>query len=118
MVVVKENFSSVPQLVANDGFDPKLIAHPNRHRVDERSDAARKLIEISENEALKFRERFIIENDVVEVADLNATLAQAVADGMNGKIFVVLFAREAFFLGRGDELAIAHECGRRIMVEG
>ena len=47
----------------------------------------------------------------------NLTLAEAVADRMERKPRIMLLAREAFFLGSGDNPPIAHHGRGGIMIE-
>jgi hypothetical protein len=68
--------------------------------------------------ALELQQRLVVEADVVEVLHAEAALAKTVRDRVMRELLVVLLAREALFLRRGDELAVAHEAGRGVVVVG
>src|SRR5262249_42971693 len=88
-----------------------------RHGREERPHAARGDPQVLLDEPLELEQRLVVEADIVDVADADAALAQAVGDGMVGEPGVVLLASEALLLRRGDDVAVAREAGRRVVVE-
>ena len=68
-------------------------------------------------DTVELEERLFVEGDVIEVADLDAAFTQAVLQGVLRKTRVVLLAGEPFLLGRGDDLSVAHEARRAVVIE-
>ena len=57
-----------------------------------------------------------VEGDVIQLACLNARLAQAVLDGARRERRIVLLPGEALFLRSGNDPTVLDEDSRRIMV--
>ena len=55
---------------------------------------------------------------MLHIGERDARFAQAIGDRLRGKAGPMLDAAEALLLRRRDELAVAHERGRRIAVKG
>ena len=85
-------------------------------RPPERREPPRREREIRFEQALEFQERFVVEGDEVDIGGAHAGDVEARANGVVGKIRIVLHAREALFLGGGFDAAIDDECRRRIVV--
>ena len=66
---------------------------------------------------LELDERLLVEADEVEIIHEDPALGQAVLDRMARKALVVLLAREALLRRGGDDPAVAHQAGRRIVIE-
>ena len=45
-------------------------------------------------------------------------MPQAELQSLFGEAFVVLFAGESLFLGGSDDVSVAHQTGRAVVVEG
>src|SRR5205085_2867606 len=97
---------------------PQLLAQPQRHRHQERTQAARRIINVSLKQSLKLQERLIVEGDVSHVFAFNAARLQAILDGIGGKAMIMLLARETLLLRRRHDLAVAHQTRRRVVVIG
>src|SRR5437870_12270531 len=96
--------------------DPKLLAQPQGHRHDERSQTARRIVEIGLQQALKFQKRLVIESNQINFIAFDPGVVETELYGVCGKTVVVLLAGEAFFLRGSDNLAVADNTGRRIMI--
>ena len=104
-------------LSANQIRHPKFFFHPQRHCLQKRAKARRRVIKISLEQSIEFQQRLVIEADKIQFVCSYARLLQAVTNGIYGKIVVVLEAGESFFLRRGDDLAINHEASGRVVIE-
>src|SRR5437867_865856 len=113
----EEEFPVVTQLTPDDLGNPQLLFQPDRDRLGEGEHAAGKRRQVGRQETLELQERFVVEAHVVQVGDLYPTFLQAVADGLGGKVRVVLLASEAFLRGRRDDSAVLDQAGGRVMVE-
>ena len=69
-------------------------------------------------QALELDQRLVVEADVAEIAESDPAFAQAVAHRVDRESRIVLLPGEALLLGRRDDLAVAHEACRAVMVEG
>src|SRR5262245_13975398 len=59
----------------------------------------------------------LIDRDMVHVVQVQLRLAQAIFNRLGRKTSPVFDAAKAFFLCGGNQLAVAHDCRRRIRVE-
>src|SRR5437867_8360014 len=113
----EEELPLITQLSPDDFGNPQLFFQPDGDRLGEGEHAAGKRRQVSREEALELQERFVVEAHVVQVGDLHSTFEQAVADGLGGKVRVVLLASEAFLRGGRDDSAVLDQAGGRVMVE-
>lgn len=115
----EEQLALVAAELATDGVaGEELLLQPYRHRGQERAQAARRHAEIVLEDALELEQRLVVEAHVVEVFEPRSGLTQAVGDGVARKPVVVLLAREALLLRRSNDLAVAYEARRRVVVVG
>src|SRR5260370_32119722 len=118
MVIGEQQLSSIPlQFTAQQILLKELLAKPERHGHLERPQTAGREGEVSLQQALEFQERLVIEHRVIDLVQRYAFLRQAVFDGMRRKSGIVLLAAEALFLGRRDNLAVADQGSRAVMIE-
>src|SRR5262249_2948973 len=80
--------------------------------------STRRECQIGLEQALELEEGLVVENDVVHVLDRDAAGGEAIVDRPGGKIGIVPLARKPLFLGRGNDLAVAHQGGGAVVVEG
>src|SRR5262249_50387829 len=57
------------------------------------------------------------EDDVVQILREHSRLAQAIGHGVRWKPRVVLFARKPLLLGGGEDITVADEGSRAVMIE-
>jgi hypothetical protein len=62
--------------------------------------------------------RAFVKDDKIQVRHGDFTFVQAVLNCLRGKAFISLPARESFFLGGGDDLAVTDQARSGIMKEG
>lgn len=99
--------------------DPQFLAQPQRHGHHEGFEALGRGAEIGLQDAPELEGGLVVERHGVDgVPGGEPGLGEAVADGVDGEAGVVLLAREAFLLGGGDDLAVAHEAGGGVVVVG
>ena len=96
----------------------ELLLRPQRHELQERPEAARRVRQVGLQQALELQERLVVEADVVELLGRDAGLVEAVADGVDRERVVVLAAGEPLLLRRRDDVAVDDERRRRVVVEG
>ena len=84
----------------------ELLPHPQWHRLEKRPEAGRREGEVGLEDALELQKRLVVKADVIQVPRIKSGLFQAIRDGVGREGVVVLDASEAFFLGRGHDLAI------------
>ncbi len=88
--------------------------------MDLRNDAKpiRRKGEVGLDEPLEFQKRLFVKDDAIDRRGVDLRLFQAIGDRVRRKVGIVLLAREALFLRRRDDLAIADQGGGAIVVEG
>ena len=96
----------------------KLQLRPHRHRFLEQGVAVRDIAQPRLEQPIELDERTLVEGDHIEVAGPQTRLSQAECSSVARKARVVLAPGESLFLRRRDDLAIAHQCGGRIVIEG
>ena len=96
--------------------DPQLVDHPGDHRLAKDLVRLRIGLQHGHQDAVELAEGLLVEDDVVQVAGLDARALQAELDGLVGKVEVVLDAAEALFFGGGDQLAVLQQSGRGVVV--
>ncbi len=96
----------------------QLVLHPQRERMAKGREPARRERQIRLEQPLELQERLVVEGDVIELCRLDAGDLQAGLDRVLRKRRVVLLAREALLLGRGDDFAIDDQRRRGIVVVG
>ena len=102
----------------SSSFWNSFSLQPERDRHAERAEAARREGEVGLEQPLELQERLVVEDDVVDVAELDAGLGQAVVDRVRGKARIVLLAGEALLLRRGDDAPVLDQRGGAVVVEG
>ena len=90
-----------------------LLFQPHRYRGAEAAEAFGRVRQVGFEESLELSERLLVEGDVIQVARLQAGLAEAVPHGLVGKVRVVFLPRESFFLSRGNDLPVHDDRRRR-----
>jgi hypothetical protein len=106
------------QAVADQPRQVELLAQPQRHGLVEGTETGRREAEISLEQPLELEKRLVVEADEVQSGRVDPRLGQAVVDGVLRKRVVVLYAREALFLGRGHDAAVHEQRRRRVVVVG
>ena len=69
-------------------------------------------------EPFKSDEGFVVKADAIQILDGDACFLETVLRSLRWKAGIVLAARESLLLGGCHDLAIAHEAGGGIVVEG
>ena len=117
VVFGEEHLAPKVDLLADDARYPELFLEPDRHRLGEGGQGARKGRQVGEENSLELHERFVVEDHVVEIAHLQSGLFEAVLGRVTRKPGIVFLARESLFVASGHQLAVAEQCGRRVVVE-
>ena len=95
----------------------QLLADPQRHRLAERGEAARREGEVGLDQPLELEERLLVEDDLVDRRAVAARGLQAIAQRMRRKPGVVLDAGEALLLRRGDDRPVLDDRSRAVVIE-
>ena len=96
----------------------QLLLQPDRQTRQELAEAPRGVSQIGFQQPLEFEQGLLIEHDVVEFLRGKARGLEAVIDCVQGEAAVVLDSRESLLLSGRDDLAVAHEGRRTVMIEG
>ena len=120
-VVFRKN-DPPPVLAVETLFDDSRQVQPGAEPVGQQGqptlDPLRGEGQIGLQQSLELHQRFVVEANVIEVGGSEAGFFEAVPDGIFGEAGIVFPASEAFFLGRGHDLAIDDQRGGRVVVEG
>ncbi len=96
--------------------EKRIAGEPVAHALAHERDAGRRADDVGEL-AQGVGAVVLVDGDMVDVADGEIRLAQAIGDRLGGKPGPVLDAAEAFLLGGGDERAVANERRRGVAVK-
>lgn len=96
----------------------KLFLYPNWNRHSERLETTWRVREVGLQQALEFDEGLFKKHDVIDAVEIDLGRVQTVADGMGWKGRIMLLARKAFLLSRGNNLAIFDKGSGTVVVEG
>ena len=106
------------QRLANEGFDPHLRLQERRGGVHEHRAALGSHRQRGLHGAVQRANRVVIEDHGIQVGGFNQRLAEAVVDGVRREAGVVLPAGETLFLRGRDDLVVARDGRRGVVVEG
>ena len=104
-----KRFSSLQQQILLE----QLLARSRAASPCGTSEAARREGQIGFEQPLEFEERLVVEDDVIDGAELDLGLVQAILQWRARESRIVLLAGEALFLRRGDDPAVARRAPRR-----
>src|SRR5215510_15939306 len=105
------------QLATKQILLEQLLPEPERDGHRERPEPAGGEREIGLQEPLELEKRLVVERDIVDLLECDASLAQTVRGGAPGKAGVVPFPAEALLLRRGDDATIRDQRGGGVVVE-
>src|SRR5262249_29987750 len=98
-------------------LEEELFFHPNRHGHKKGPKAPRRKRRVCLKQPLELQQRFIIEDDVVQVRELRASFTQAISYGVHWKTWIVLFPRETFLLRCSHNFSITNKTGGAVVIE-
>ena len=96
----------------------QLQIGPDRHRLLEQREAARRECDRGFHQPVPFHQRPFVERDRVQVAGGDSFLRQAELRSVGGEARIVLPSGKSLFLSRRDDLSVADEGGGRVVIEG
>lgn len=105
------------QAAADLAGDVELLAEPHGQGLSKAREPSRRMGDVGLDEPLELGQRLLVESHVIELLRLDPRFVEAVADRVLGEPRIVFLAREALFLDRGDDLAVTHKGGCRVVVE-
>ncbi len=97
---------------------PGLVLEPHRHRLEEGREPGRRHLGVRGEESGELGDGLVVEHHQVEVVFTDLALGQTVRRRVGGDAGVVLLAGEALLLGGGHQIAVAHQAGAAVVVEG
>ena len=106
------------QAAADHVTHHEFFAQPHGHRHDKASDPAGRKCQLGFEQALEFQHRLVVEGDEVELIATEPSLVQTVRHRALREPRVMLLPGETLFLCRCDDVAIDHESGRAVVIEG
>jgi len=68
------------------------------------------------HDAVEGQKGAVVEHDRIQLRRWDERLPQAIVDRLARKARIVPLTRETLLLCRSDDLAIAHECGGRVVI--
>ena len=108
----------VPERLAQLPVHVELVLQPQRPRHEERLEPPGGDTKVGLEDSLKLEKRLVVEANVGEMPGLYPAGTQTILDRLSGEARVALLPGEAFLLGRSHDLAVLHETGSTVMVEG
>src|SRR5262245_10736421 len=117
VVSVYRETDSNPGPVSGSTRQVQLLTEPDRQRLAEAREPRRRIAHIGLHQSLEFRQRLLIEGDVVKLLGTVARLSQAVLHRLPRKARVALLPAEPLLLDGCDDLAVTNQRSGRIMVE-
>ncbi len=81
-------------------------------------DSSRDKCKIGFEQSFKLDQGLFIESDEIQLSGRDARRLQTILNCIHWKRGVVLFSREALFLGGGDDAAILNDRRSAVMIEG
>src|SRR4029079_18822577 len=96
----------------------RLLLQPHRQRHAEAAEPDGSIGQVRFEQPLELPQGLLVEDDVIEVALLQPRLVQAIANGERRKARIVLLPREPLFLRGGHDVAVDHQGGGAVVIEG
>ena len=96
----------------------ELLLEPEREAHQEQAEARRGVRDVRLEQPVELEQGLVVEGDEVEILGAQPGLGQAEIHGVLREAVIVLLAREALLLHRGDDLAVAHQAGRAVVIKG
>src|SRR5262249_2875269 len=100
----------------------RLLKHflldPQWHCHLERSEAARRIGKVGLQQPLKFDQRLLEEDDVIDAIEVDLARLKAIADSMTREACIVFLAGKALLLRGSHNLSVQDKCRRAVMIKG
>src|SRR5882762_387650 len=106
------------ELLSQQPLLKQLFLDPNRQRHAKRAEPVRCERQIGFEQSIEFQERLVIKDDMVDLAELDPSLLEAIADRILRESRVVLFTCEPLFLGRRGDPPVHNKGCCTVVVEG
>src|SRR5262249_21381431 len=84
----------------------KFVLQPERHGQAKALETNRGVSEIGLQQAVELRQRLVVKGDVSQLLWFDSALFETIHNGIGREAWVVLFAREAFLLRGGRDVAV------------
>src|SRR5260370_14031169 len=112
-----ENFSLEPKGVPELAVHIELVLQPHWCGLEERLEAAGGYAEIRLQNALELEKRLVVEANKRQIGGPNPDSVEAVFHRLGRERCVALLPREPFLLRSSDDLAVAQQTSRTVVVE-
>ena len=89
----------------------KFLVQPQRYCTAEAGEAGGSVRKIGFKQAFELQERFLVEDNMIELIGHDAAFLEAVVDRVLRETVVVFLPREALFLSRSDNTPVLDEGG-------
>jgi hypothetical protein len=117
MMLSKEDISLISDTLPDDLLDVQFLAEPNGKGLQPRPQPFGSDRQISQEQALKSQEWFVVKNDIGQILCHDVRLFQAIPDSVFRKSGIVFLPCEALFLSGGNNFTITDQAGGTIMVK-
>lgn len=105
------------EILLKEASQEQFFLEPEGNCRAERSESTRHEGQVGFQQALKFEEWLVIEDDMIQLTGFNPGLLQAVCNGAVRETGIMLYARKALFLCGGNDITITNERSGTVMVK-
>ena len=106
------------QRLAHLPWQMQFLPEPHWHGLQEALEARRRVGKVRLDQSIEFQQGFVVKTHIVELRGGQPRLLETEGNGIRRERLVVLLPGEAFLLGCRHDLAVHHQRGSGVMVEG
>src|SRR6185503_10817177 len=117
-VLFVQTRSASQDLFAKKVSQQQFLFQPHRHGGKKGLQATRRKADVGFKQPLEFDQRLVIKHNILKVLNPNPSLVQTILNRAMRKSRIMLLSCKSFFLCRSDDLAVPHEAGGAVVVEG
>jgi hypothetical protein len=108
--------AGIVESAIEQAFCVQFLFEPERHCLGEAAKSPRRRGKVCLKNSFEFEQRFVIERDNTNIADINTRLFQTIPYSVPGEPGIMFFSREALFLGGSDYISPVHKTSRGIVI--
>ena len=96
----------------------EFLFEPERQSLEEKSEAVGRVGYIRLEQSVELEERLVVKSHIIQVLRLDSSFTQTVVQSMFWEAMIMFLPGETLFLRSGNELPVADQTGRAVMIEG
>ena len=104
------------QTLADLAGQVQLLLEPQRHGLSKGAEPHWCICQIRLKQALEFEEGFVVKADEIQIFGAEVGFVEAIVDGVDGELVIVLLASEPLFLCSRHHTTVDQQGGSRIVV--